>query len=511
MVADPSTRVPSPFDNATVPELLYGMYESCDSPSLSPAPGGVEFLYEPPPPRKWPVRVGNVNMFMDLMADVKLRKTWYKDDWKAGFRNKSKTIPAILFLYFACLSPAISFGTIANQITSGTMGNVEFLLACGIGGMMYSVLAGQPMAFVAPTGLTLAFISSLHSFCTVFSIPFLPTYTCVGLWTSLFMFLLSLTGAANLIKYCTKFTDDVFNALLSATFVYEASSSLRRNFLLAGKDKSTAFVSAALAGGSFMGTDKVSKFNKSKYFSPPIRNLVRDFGPVIVIVTLTLINQLSFLRPFSVPTLNVPSTFKLAGGRKLWVGVKGLSTTMKWLCGIPAILLTGLFYFDQNISVRVVNSDENKLKKGGAYSLDMFALSIITATLSLMGLPWMCGATVQSMANTKALSEIRYDPEEGEVVESVVETRLTGMVVHAMVAGSLLLLPTLSRVPVPIVSGVFLYLGKKLGSGNSFVTRLGDLVSEKKVRGGWGGGGGGRQGQRRGRQEGDDDGQQPPS
>ncbi|GMI11332.1 hypothetical protein TrRE_jg13577, partial [Triparma retinervis] len=275
-------------------------------------------------------------------------------------------------------------------------------------------------AFVAPTGLTLAFISSLHSFCTVYSIPFLPTYTCVGLWTSLFMLLLSLTGAANLIKYCTKFTDDVFNALLSFNFVYEAGSSLKRNFVVAGKDKSTAFVSAVLAGGSFMGTDKVSKFNKSK--------------------------------------------------------------TMKWLCSIPALLLTGLFYFDQNISVRVVNSPENKLKKGGAYSLDMFALSIITATLSLMGLPWMCGATVQSMANTKALSELRYSPSEGEVVESVVETRLTGMVVHAMVAGSLLLLPTLSRVPVPIVSGVFLYLGKKLGSGNSFVTRIGDLFSEKKVR-----------------------------
>lgn len=114
-------------------------------------------------------------------------------------------------------------------------------------------------------------------------------------------------------------------------------------------------------------------------------------------------------------------------------------------------------------------------------SLDMFALSIITASLSLCGLPWMCGATVQSMANTKALSEIRYDPEEGkEVVEKVVETRLTGMIVHAMVAGSLLLLPTLGLIPVPIVSGVFLYLGKKLGSGNSFVSRIGDQLSEKK-------------------------------
>ena len=129
------------------------------------------------------------------------------------------------------------------------MGNVEFLLACGLGGMAYSVLSGQPMAFIAPTGLTLAFISPLYSFCTVYNIPFLPTYTCVGLWTSGFMMLVSITGAANLIKYCTKFTDDVFNALLSFNFIYEAVNSLKRNFVLAGRDKSTAFVSAALAGG----------------------------------------------------------------------------------------------------------------------------------------------------------------------------------------------------------------------------------------------------------------------
>jgi len=36
---------------------------------------------------------------------------------------------------------------------------------------------------------------------------------------------------------------------------------------------------------------------------------------------------------------------------------------------------------DQNISVRVVNNLENKLKKGEAYNLDMAALGLITAGL----------------------------------------------------------------------------------------------------------------------------------
>ena len=53
------------------------------------------------------MRVGRINIIQDLMADIKLRKEYYLDDWTVGFSNKRKIIPAILFLYFACLSPAI--------------------------------------------------------------------------------------------------------------------------------------------------------------------------------------------------------------------------------------------------------------------------------------------------------------------------------------------------------------------------------------------------------------------
>ena len=108
---------------------------------------------------------------------------------------------------------------------------------------------------------------------------------------------------------------------------------------------------------------------------------------------------------------------------------------MKWLCSVPALLLAGLFYFDQNISVRVVNSPENKLKKPAAYNLDMLALSVITFGLSVTGLPWMCGATVQSMANTKALTATTFNVETGqEEVSGVVETRVTGFVTHGLIA-----------------------------------------------------------------------------
>ena len=54
-------------------------------------------------------------------------------------------------------------------------------------GMAYAVLAGQPMTFLAPTGLTLAFTAALYRYCMTLALPFLPMYSWVGCWTSLML------------------------------------------------------------------------------------------------------------------------------------------------------------------------------------------------------------------------------------------------------------------------------------------------------------------------------------
>ncbi len=71
-------------------------------------------------------------------SDVRTRRKHYVSDWTDAFTNKNKRmcIPAVLFLYFSCLAPVVSFGTIASQITEGSMGVVEFLLASGGAGMV---------------------------------------------------------------------------------------------------------------------------------------------------------------------------------------------------------------------------------------------------------------------------------------------------------------------------------------------------------------------------------------
>mmetsp|Transcript_11189 Transcript_11189/g.12477 ORF Transcript_11189/g.12477 Transcript_11189/m.12477 type:complete len:629 (-) Transcript_11189:122-2008(-) len=416
-----------------------------------------------------------------MVADVRRRRRCYLSDWTDAFKKKRQVIPAILFLYFACLSPAVSFGTIASEITNGSIGIVEFLLSSGLSGMAYSVLCGQPMSFVAPTGLTLAFISGLFSFCSIKNVPFFPVYSWVGLWTSLYMIMLGLSGSSKWIRYCTRFTDEIFNGLLSLNFIYEGFLSLRRNFVLADPMNLTMpFVALGMALSTFWGYMTVTAFQASKFFNQKVRNAIKDFGPVTVFVLMSIFNLHPWCRKFGVPTLSVPSHFQLAGGRKFLIPILSVSWKVKLLCSFPALLLTSLFFMDQNISVRIVNSPDNKLKKGDAYNLDMFALGLITGAVSLVGLPWMCGATVQSMNHVRAMTEKAFNEETGEVeIVDVTETRTTGFVIHAMIASTVCLLPLLRFVPIPVVSGVFLFLGRKLMTGNSFLSRIRDSIAEK--------------------------------
>lgn len=423
----------------------------------------------------------NLVVSEEMKDDMLRRREVYASDWTDAFTNMKKVIPAILFLYFACLAPAVSFGTIASQITQGSMGIVEFLLSAGVSGMAYSVLCGQPMAFIAPTGLTLAFISGLYRFCFVKGLPFFPVYAWVGVWTSFFFVLAGLGGSSQLIRFCTRFTDEIFNALLSVNFIYEAVASVKRNFEVSDPMNLTMpFVSLAMALTTFWSTMSVAAFESSKYLNQKIRTFVKDFGPVTIFILMSLLNQRPFIRKFGVPTLKVPPVLELAGGRNLIIDLNAVSLPVKVLCAFPAILLSCLFFMDQNISVRVVNNPDNKLKKGAAYNLDMVALGVITGALSLVGLPWMCGATVQSLNHVRAMTETRFNKETGlpEIV-NVTETRFTGFAVHALLAGTVGLLPLLGYVPTPVVAGVFLFLGRKLMSGNSFLRRVRDSFVEK--------------------------------
>lgn len=58
-------------------------------------------------------------------------------------------------------------------------------------------------------------------------------YSWVGCWTALLLVGASTINASGLIRYCTRFTEDVFNALLAFNFLSEALRSLANEFSVA--------------------------------------------------------------------------------------------------------------------------------------------------------------------------------------------------------------------------------------------------------------------------------------
>lgn len=90
------------------------------------------------------------------------------------------------------------------------------------------------------------------------------------------------------------------------------------------------------------------------------------------------------------------------------------------------------------------------------------------AVNSILGLPWLVAATVRSLNHLHALAEKSPD---GKTIYSVMETRLTSLFAHTLILGSLFVLSIIRLIPIPVLYGVFLYMGLTTLGTNQFWNR----------------------------------------
>jgi len=362
-------------------------------------------------PQANPRNSRNLPFLRGLRGDVALRLPTYLDDWRDGFATK--TVGATLFLYFACLAPVVAFGGAMQIATNGNLGIVETILSRGVCGMLYATFSGQPMTFVGPTGLTLTFTTALYAWAAPRGVPFLPMYSWVGLWTCLFLLTAACTNLAGLIRYCTRFTEDVFNAFLGTTYIWSAANGIISQLGLAmaagaaGAAATTASPAALLSLILCVLTLNLcqasSDLANSRYFSRRLRAFIADFGPACCVAIVSCLSCTKWARMLAeVPRLAVPS--KVALGRPLLVPLLALPMRYRLMAALPALFLAILFFLDQNITVRTVNSPANKLKPRATYHLDLAVLALLTGATSLCGLPWMCAATVESINHIRSMT-----------------------------------------------------------------------------------------------------------
>lgn len=416
--------------------------------------------------------------FAGLIADLRRRLPHYADDIQSGLHPKC--IASIVFMFFACLAPAVAFGGFMGQETRGLIGAPEMLMATAVCGLVYSLVAGQPLTIIGGIGPLLIFTIILYKLCDDYQLSdqFLGVYGWVGLWTSLFTLLLAVTNASNLMKYFTRFTDEIFSALMSLIFIYKAIEALSKTFAEANADPGgsmeKALLALVLAIGTFYIAVSLVGFRRSQYLFPWIREALADFGPSIALGCMIAVAWWIGSED-TLDTLQV-STATNNSRTSLFVDLGSVPTWAKFAAAVPAALATVLIFLSQNITVRLVNSPQNKLQKGESYHLDLAVIGLMIGGCSLLGWPWMVAAAVRSLAHVRALADVEeVATARGGKQEQIIhvrENRVTGVVIHILIGLTLLALPQLEYVPMAALYGIFLFMGFMSLRGVQFIQRL---------------------------------------
>ncbi|XP_034072772.1 sodium-driven chloride bicarbonate exchanger-like isoform X3 [Gymnodraco acuticeps] len=217
----------------------------------------------------------------------------------------------------------------------------------------------------------------------------------------------------------------------------------------------------------------LKEFKTSRYFPTKVRAIISDFAVFITILTMVLVD---YALGIPSPKLQVPSKFKPTRDDRGWlinpVGPNPWWTTI--ITFLPALLCTILIFMDQQITAVIINRKEHKLKKGCGYHLDLFVVGVMLGVCSVMGLPWFVAATVLSISHVNSLkleSECSAPGEQPKFL-GIREQRFTGLMIFTLMGCSVFMTSVLKFIPMPVLYGVFLYMGASSLRGIQFFDRL---------------------------------------
>ncbi|XP_032405581.1 electroneutral sodium bicarbonate exchanger 1 isoform X2 [Xiphophorus hellerii] len=233
------------------------------------------------------------------------------------------------------------------------------------------------------------------------------------------------------------------------------------------------FWSIILFFSTFFMSAFLKQFKTSRYFPTKVRSMISDFAVFLTIVVMVL---LDFVVGVPSQKLKVPSKFQPTRDDRGWL-INPIGRNPWWtalVASIPALLCTILIFMDQQITAVIINRKEHKLLKGCGYHLDLLMVGVMLAVCSIMGLPWFVAATVLSISHVNSLKLESESAAPGEQPRflGIREQRLTGLMIFLLMGCSVFMTGALQFIPMPVLYGVFLYMGASSLKGIQFFDRL---------------------------------------
>ncbi|KAF3848540.1 hypothetical protein F7725_015037 [Dissostichus mawsoni] len=316
---------------------------------------------------------------------------------------------------------------------------------------------GQPLIILSSTGPILIFEKLLYEFSKSNGIDYMELRLWIGLHSCLQCFLLEpgsiiqSTEASN----PTSSPPISFNMTDMDWSQLSKKECVKYGGVLVGNSckyvPDLALMSFILFFGTYSMTVSLKKFKFSRYFPTTLRSFLSDFS---IIISILVFCGLDHLMELDTPKLHL---------RKL---ISDFSIFMSIMSFVGLDMLMGL-----DTPKLIVPTE---FKKGCGYHLDLFWVGVLMAVCSFLGLPWYVAATVISIAHIDSLKMESESsaPESSRSSWGIYpvlcvcrEQRLTGILVFVLTGVSIFLAPVLQYIPMPVLYGVFLYMGVASLSG----------------------------------------------
>ncbi|TNM92059.1 hypothetical protein fugu_019071 [Takifugu bimaculatus] len=374
-----------------------------------------------------------------LWLDIKRKVPWYCSDIYDGFHIQS--ISAVVFIYLGCITNAITFGGLLGDATDNYQGVMESFLGTALAGTVFCVFGGQPLIILSSTGPILIFEKLLYEFSKSNSIDYMELRLWIGLHSCLQCFILVISDASYIIKYITRFTEEGFSSLISFIFISDAIKKM-------------------------VGALKYYPINRG--FKP---DYITSYKCDCVPPDQAPLSDDNMTLLFNLTDWSQMSKKECVKNGGLLVG-----NACKYVPDL-ALMSFILFFGTYSMTVSLKKFKFSRYfptKKGCGYHLDLLWVGILMAVCSFMGLPWYVAATVISIAHIDSLKMESESSAPGEQPQflGVREQRLTGILVFVLTGLSVFLAPVLQFIPMPVLYGVFLYMGVASLSGIQFWERI---------------------------------------
>ncbi|KAI1887264.1 hypothetical protein AGOR_G00188230 [Albula goreensis] len=448
---------PTEINNETMLQNIIGFQKKLLRDRLRPSDTGL-FLDEEATrpkaeePREDPLaRTGRP--FGGMVKDIKRRYRVYLSDYIDA--ANPQVLAAVIFIYFAALSPAITFGGLLADKTEHMMGVSELMISTCIQGIIFCFLAAQPVLVIGFSGPLLVFEEAFFGFCKSQGIEYIVGRVWVGVWLVVIVVIVVAAEGSFLVRFISRFTQEIFSILISLIFIYETFAKLFRIFeahplvlnyehlndslddpfhlveevrhhedehgnvtvhthLRERSYPNTALLSMCLMFGCFFIAYFLRQFKTGHYLPGPLRRMIGDFGVPIAIFVMIFIDisiEDAYTQKLVVPKGLTVSNTSARGWMINPLGEKKpFPIWMMFACVVPALLVFILIFLESQITTLIVSKPERKMVKGSGFHFDLLLLVGMGGVSAIFGVPWLSAATVRSVTHANALTVMSKGP-----------------------------------------------------------------------------------------------------